>query len=268
MNPHHPPSLLGNRGGPPTLVPRPGQILTPLAAAIEPRTLLDLLYDGFYMLFLLKNRYAVGDVQSFRAKLRDFLTQVDKGGKRINASSEDVYLAKYAFCALMDEVVLSSRSSLSESWQRNPLQLELFGDQLAGETFFTRLEELRAQGAARVQVLEVFHMCLLLGFQGKYLIEGSEKLGYLTARLGDEIATHKGRRASFAPHGLLPDRIAHKLRSEVPLWILGSVLALATLLAFLGMRWMLDRQTRGDLGAYAQVIKLPAQQAHVTITLP
>jgi hypothetical protein len=31
---------------------------------------------------------------------------------------------------------------------------------------------------------------------------------------------------------------------------------------------MLDRQTRTDLGAYTQVIKLPAQQAHVTITLP
>jgi type VI secretion system protein ImpK len=149
-----------------------------------------------------------------------------------------------------------------------PLQLEMFGDQLAGEHFFDRLEQLRAQGAAKVQVLEVFHMCLLLGFQGKYLIEGTEKLGYLTARLGDEIATHKGKRAEFAPHGLAPDRIVHKLRAEAPLWVLGSVLALATLLAFIGLRWMLQRQTQNDLSAYQQVITLPAQSANVTITLP
>ena len=40
------------------------------------------------------------------------------------------------------------------------------------------------------------------------------------------------------------------------------------LLGFLGLRWILERQTRNDLESYAQVIKLPAQSAHVTITLP
>jgi hypothetical protein len=36
----------------------------------------------------------------------------------------------------------------------------------------------------------------------------------------------------------------------------------------LGLRWLLDRQTSADLGAYAQLIQLPAQSANVTITLP
>jgi type VI secretion system protein ImpK len=235
---------------------------------IDARSLLDLMYDGFYMLFLLKNRYTPVDVESFRARLREFLAQVERGGKRLEASNEDIYLAKYAYCALMDEMVLASRGAMAESWQLNPLQLEMFGEQLAGEAFFQRLEQLREQGAAKVQVLEVFHMCLLMGFQGKYLIEGSEKLGYLTARLGDEIAAHKGQRAAFAPHALAPDRVSHKLRAEVPLWVMASVLGLASLLAFVGLRWALDRQTRGDLDAYSQVIQMPAQSAYVTITLP
>jgi type VI secretion system protein ImpK len=238
------------------------------APPAEARNLMDLMYDGFYMLFLLKNRYTPTEAESFRAKVREFLQQVDRGGKRIDASNEDVYLTKYAWCALMDEMILASRGALTESWQRNPLQLEMFGEQLAGDAFFDKLEQLRAQGAAKVQVLEVYHMCLLMGFQGKYLIEGSEKLGYLTARLGDEIAAHKGQRAAFAPHAYAPDRISHKLRAEAPLWVLGSVLALAMLLAFLGLRWLLDRQTSADLGAYAQLIQLPAQSANVTITLP
>jgi hypothetical protein len=40
------------------------------------------------------------------------------------------------------------------------------------------------------------------------------------------------------------------------------------LLAFVSLRWMLQRQTQSDLTAYNQVISLPAQAANVTITLP
>ena len=253
----------------PSLLPaRPHGAPARATAPTDARTLMDLMYDGFYMLFLLKNRYSPTDAESFRSRVREFLTQVDRGAKRIDTAHEDVYLAKYAWCALMDEMVLVSRSALAERWQRNPLQLEMFGEQLAGDAFFDKLEQLRAQGASKVQVLEVFHMCLLMGFQGKYLVEGSEKLGYLTARLGDEIATHKGQRAAFAPHAYPSERISHRLRTEAPLWVLASVLALAMLLAFMGLRWLLDRRTQSDLGAYSQLIALPAQAAHVTITLP
>jgi type VI secretion system protein ImpK len=65
----------------------------------------------------------------------------------------------------------------------------------------------------RLQALEVFHMCLLLGFQGKYALEGTEKLGYLTARLGDEILHLQGRRSAFAPHWAPPIRSASCVRN-------------------------------------------------------
>ena len=241
------------------------------AASASPRdasSLLDLLYDGFYMVFLLKNRYAPHDADAFRESIRSFLTEFDRGGKRLGASADDMYLSKFAFCALVDEVVLTSQSKVRDAWERRPLQIEFFGEQLAGERFFEHLETLRQGGAARVELLEVFHMCLLIGFQGKYILEGSEKLNYLTGRLGDEIAHLKGRRAGFAPHWAAPDSVIHALRTEVPLWVIGSVFALAGLLAFLGIRHSLDRQTTEDLGRYSQVVMLAPQPAHVTITLP
>lgn len=241
----------------------------PAAPPREAQSLVDLMVDGFYMIFLLKNRYQPHGADELRARVKEFLGTVERGGKKLGSAAEDVYLAKYAYCSLVDEAVLTSQSSIREAWARKPLQLELFGDQLAGENFFVKLEELRREGAARVQVLEVFHMCLLLGFQGRFMLEdGSEKLGFLCDRLGDEIANHKGRRGGFAPHAMAPDTVMNRLRSEVPLWVVGALFALAGLGAFLGLRTWLGHETRKDLAAYDQVVKLPPPPAHVTITLP
>lgn len=111
-------------------------------------------------------------------------------------------------------------------------------------------------------------MCLLLGFQGKYLLEGSEKLNFLTARLGDEITHLKGKRAAFAPHWAAPDRVAHQLKHEVPMWVLASVFGLLALTAFTGLRWHLGQHTRQALAPFENVVQLAPQVAHITITLP
>jgi type VI secretion system protein ImpK len=263
------PSLFGNAPPPPRQ--SSGANSAPGGSVVAPheaRGLLDLLYDGFYMVFLLRNRYSPSDPDAFRDRIKQFLTNFERGSRRLEASAEDVHLAKFAYCALIDEVVLMSKLRLRDVWERRPLQLEFFGEQLAGERFFEHLEALRQQGVAKLQVLEVFHMCLLLGFQGRYVLEGSEKLNYLTSRLGDEIAQLRGKRAGFAPHWAAPDRIAHALKRDVPLWVIGSVFGLLALLAFIGLRWTLERQTRTDLGAYSQLVKLAPQPANITITLP
>jgi type VI secretion system protein ImpK len=234
----------------------------------EARTLLDLMYDGFYLLFLLRAKQGPSDADAFRTHIKEFLTGVERGASKLGSSAEDVHLCKYAFCATVDETILLSQFNARETWQRQPLQLQFFGEQLAGEQFFVKLEALRREGAARIQILEVFHMCLLMGFQGKYIIEGSEKLNYLTARLGDEIAHLKGSRAAFAPHWAPPDQVSHRLKNDVPLWVIASVFALLGVLAFSGLRWQLGRSTERDLAAYQEVVKLAPQAAHVTITLP
>lgn len=256
-----PPSLFGG-------ATMPGLSPTSGSTPREARTLMDLMYDGFYLLFLLRAKQGPSDADAFRSHIKEFLTGLERGATKLGSSAEEVHLCKYAFCATVDEAILMSQFKVRDAWQRQPLQLQFFGEQLAGEQFFAKLEALRREGASRVQILEVFHMCLLMGFQGKYLIEGSEKLNYLTARLGDEIAHLKGSRAAFAPHWAPPDQVRNRLKNEVPLWVIGSVFALLGVLAFTAMRWQLGRSTERDLAAYQEVVKLAPQAAHVTITLP
>lgn len=254
-------------------VPQAMPSLTPAMAASAPssapaRSLLDLMSEGFYLLMLLKRGQLPGSEEAFVQAVQRFLEGAERGAAKLNIPAEDVYASKYAFCAAVDEVILSQPSALRDTWELHPLQLRLFGEHLAGEHFFDRLEQLRAQGAARLPSLEVYHYCLLLGFEGKYRLEGTEKLGYLTARLGDEIASLKGKRAGFAPHALPPDKIAHALRRVVPMWAPAVLLAAAGLFAFMVMNAMLGRSTEQRLASYDNVVQMPARTAHLTITLP
>nr|WP_229505075.1 type IVB secretion system protein IcmH/DotU [Massilia mucilaginosa] len=238
------------------------------AAGATPQTLLDLMYEGFYALFMLKNGSGPQNNADFQRKTTQFLEDFTRGAKKQGASADDIDASKYAFCAAVDEIILRSNFSIRDEWERRPLQLVLFGDQLAGENFYHRLESLRTRGSTHLQALEVFHMCLLLGFQGRYILEGSEKLNYLTARLGDEIANMKGRRGGFAPHADRPDQIVHKLRSDLPLWVLCSVFGLICILGYLGLRTSLNKGTDERMSAYNDVVKLAPRAANLTITLP
>ena len=238
------------------------------AAGTAPVNLVDIMYDGFYALFLLKSGCGPQDKTGFADHMTAFLGGVDRTAKERGIPAEDVTAAKYAFCAAVDEIILRSDYDIRESWETRPLQLRLFGDQLAGEHFFQRLEDLRAKGSVHLQALEVYHMCLLLGFEGRFALDAKDKLNYLTVRLGDEIARMRGKSRGFAPHAERPDQIAHKLGSDLSLWVLGSVFALAGLVAWLGLRTTLAHETEGALASYNDLVKLPPRSANVTITLP
>jgi len=245
-----------------------GGMAAPSPQAANPQSLQDLMADGFYLLLLLKRGQLPSDAEAFVQTVQKFLDGVERNANRMGIASEDVYAAKYAFCAAVDEAILSQPSALHEIWERNPLQLRLFGEHLAGEHFFDRLEELRRQGAPRLPSLEVYHFCLLMGFEGKYRLEGTEKLGYLTARLGDEIVYLKGKRHGFAPHARPPDHIRHSLRRVVPLWLPAALVAGFGVIGFFGLRFYLGHETQQRMAAYNDVVQMPQRTAHITITLP
>lgn len=247
----------------------PSSSAAPVAPVADvPRSLLDLMSDGFYMLLLIKRGQVPLAEQPFADAVRHFLGNMERSANRQGIAAEDIHAAKYAYCAMVDEAVLGSGCSFREEWARKPLQLALFGDHLAGENFFVQLEQLRAQGAPRLQSLEVYYFCLLLGFEGKYRLEGTEKLSYLTARLGDEIVYLKGKRAGFAPHWAAPDRVANVLRRSVPLWAAAAVLMVAGLVGYFTLRVSLQNDTTQRLASYHELVQMPARTASLIITLP
>lgn len=235
---------------------------------LNARSLVDMLYDGFYMLILLRNHKVPTDAEAFSGQVMKFLDNFERTAKKHNFSAEDIFDAKYAFCAAVDETILSTRLDIRDAWERRPLQLTLFGEQLAGENFFDRLESARNGGASRLNALEVFHLCLLLGFKGKYLLEGPEKLKFLTSQLGEQIAHIKGKQAMFAPRWEAPDKIVHALKQRVPLWVIASVLALFGLFAYIGLEWSAENATGKAMEPYSGIVQLTPRVPSLIITLP
>lgn len=205
----------------------------PTPAATFTLSLKDLLENGVYLLFLLQNGNAPNSASEFNKRIDQFLTQFEKHARALGKPQQAVSDAKYAFCALMDEIVLSSDFSIREEWERAPLQLRMFGEHLAGDRFFDKLEILRTNPATNIETIEVFHTCLLLGFQGKYLLEGTEKLNYLISRINQEITQVRGGKAEFAPNWKLPQRFQQYVRHELPLWLFYALLAVVGVLVFL-----------------------------------
>lgn len=111
-------------------------------------------------------------------------------------------------------------------------------------------------------------MCLLLGFKGRYLLDGTEKLGYLTTQLGEQIAHLKGKRHPFAPHWQLPDRVSHTLRRELPLWVLGALTALMGLGAFVILQHDLNNRVDQTLDVHQAIISPFSAVPRLVITLP
>lgn len=225
------------------------QTLTPdlvaddnIVLAASGPSLRELMEDGIYLLFLLKDGNAPGSAGDFNRRIDAFLSQFDRNARHFGKGLDAVGHARYAFCALLDEIILTSELAIRDEWERMPLQLRLFGEHLAGEGFFNRLEQLRLDPAANIEALEVFYTCLLLGFQGRYLLEGEERLGYLTQKLGHEIQQVRGGKAAFSPNWQLPQRFQAFVRHELPLWLYFALLAVVAALIWGGYRWWLARQ--------------------------
>lgn len=235
--------------------------LAPAMATNTTPTLNDLLEDGIYLLFLLRDRNAPNSTAEFNRRIDRFLSQFESNARNFAKSPEAVIDAKFAFCALLDEIILSSDYAIRDDWEIAPLQLRLFGQHLAGETFFGKLDELRLRPQANVEILEVFQTCLLLGFQGKYLIEGTEKLHYLISRLSQEIEQVRGGRAEFAPHWRLPFKFQEYVRHELPIWLYYALLIVVALGIFLTMHVMLGRQAEAVIARFPPAASATAPAA-------
>ncbi|MBL8240928.1 MAG: DotU family type IV/VI secretion system protein [Bryobacterales bacterium] len=152
------------------------------------------------------SRQPVTDANVFRHQVREAIKMADQEARKRGYDGEEIKLAIFAVIAFLDESILNLRLPVFADWPRQPMQEEYFGHHVAGEIFFQHLQKLLTMNDSQslADLLEVFQLCLLLGFMGRYSLGNRGDLQPILHATSEKI--HRIRRTSIAlsPNGMLP----------------------------------------------------------------
>ncbi len=197
--------------------------------------------DIFLIVIKMRDAKDLGETAALRKLIIYYLKQFEKNCSVLGVKSEVVNSVKYALVAILDETVLSIPGEARDFWIGNPMQLEIFGDNIAGQEFYNKLDKLLANPETNSDALEVFYLCLSLGFQGKYLIDNAEEREKVIVNLARTLIKSKNTNVDIlSPHAARLT-IMKKLRGvkrpvSVPNWVLGTVMSIILLVVWIVIR--------------------------------
>jgi type VI secretion system protein ImpK len=176
------------------------------AEAVHSHENLALLYQGLLtgIVRLQSQRQHISDGESFRRRTKATLQEVEQVAVAAGYDPRDVKDTHYAVVAFLDSVVLHSKHPVRTEWERRTLQEELFGKSDAGIVFFEKLEHFRSRRDSEqlADIVEVYLLCMLLGFEGRYSGGPRGELDGIIQRTRLRIQDIRGRHRQISPTAL------------------------------------------------------------------
>jgi type VI secretion system protein ImpK len=194
--------------------------------------------------------------ETLHVRLRGFVDEMLRRCHDLGFQHNDAQDMAYAVVALLDETALSKSEAVRGHWMGNLLQFHYFQENLAGEGFFNKLGAMR-NDPRRVDVLKVFYLCLLFGFQGRFRIRGGElELMNLTESLQQELnRKRKHDPDALSPSGARPmDGLAQGKRGP-PLFALAAGVLAFAVVVYGGLKLSLSSSVSGvaeEISAWKQ----------------
>ena len=177
-------------------------------------------------------------------QLTIYVEQAARSASKAGFSQSDTEDIRYALVALIDETMLQRGGALREFWLPRVLQLRYFNENVAGEAFFARLDSIRKDPNRR-DVLRVYFLCMLFGFQGQYRIRGGQvELADIMDRVRDDLQRSNILNGDLplSPRGPRPtEPIADSRRNLLLVWV-SLVAATASILLYIGLKLSLVSQ--------------------------
>jgi type VI secretion system protein ImpK len=219
--------------------------------------LLSLFSDLFVLGTTLKTASNPGDVSTLQSRILAMLGEIDQRADAGGITKDVVMDAKFAVAAFIDEMVMTSRWPEKGQWGSRLLQYELFQTQVGGVEFFDHLDGIRRRLPLNAPLLEVYYVCLLLGFRGKFALIGHEKLAGLVADLRRDLDLTYGEPPPLSPNAKRPDEARQKRQESVlPLVLSGACCGLV-LLIYIVLSFMIGSSAADVAEKFGQI----AQQA-------
>jgi type VI secretion system protein ImpK len=191
----------------------------------------------------LRNTTSHADVEGLRnfavQSMKKFEVAANDGGY----AKETVLSARYVLCVFVDESVLGTPWGGESLWGAESLLSTFHNETWGGEKFFVLLDRLLQQAAAQRDLLELFYICLALGFRGKYGVAqmGLSQLGEIQSNLYRTIVNlHGDFERELSPHWVGEPDKRNILERYIPLWVVATLAGVLLLVLFSGFRVMLN----------------------------
>jgi type VI secretion system protein ImpK len=161
--------------------------------------------------------------------------------------------AKYILCATADDIVQNIPTEDRHVWTQYSMLARFFGERIGGVRFFDELERALKDPLVNYPLLELFHTCLALGFQGMHRASpnGQVALGQIQRNVYETLRRVRPK----VMHDLSPRWKGQALASEssrlrVPVWVVGS----ASVAALIGLFVILRALLGGNSDAVAGTV--------------
>lgn len=169
--------------------------------------------------------------------------------------------ARYALCATIDDLVLSTPWGAQSVWTQHSLVSVFHGEVIGGQQFFDNLERLQQDLGRNAPVVELMYLCTSLGFEGRYRVmpRGVAALTELRDGVYRMLRNVKGDfERELSPHWKGLAVALSGARFRVPLW----ARALATFVVACGMYLLFSFVLAGVSDeSFAELSALPPAQA-------
>lgn len=220
----------------------------------------------------LRTSLSYPDIGGLRRQILDQLREFEDRARAGGASHETTLAARYVLCGSLDEAVLSTPWGGQSEWGSQTLLVTLHRETSSGEKFFDMLDQLSADPARHIDLLELQYICLALGFEGKYAVvdRGQARLAEIQHDLYQRIRGYRGVPApdlSLHWHGMQDRR--NPIVRYVPWWVVGALTLTVLTGAFIYFHTQLgelsapisSRLSHVGLGAVPASVALPTPSA-------
>ncbi|MDA0148881.1 type IVB secretion system protein IcmH/DotU [Vibrio sp. LaRot3] len=142
---------------------------------------------------------------------------------------------RYVLCATLDEAILSTPWGGHSCWSQQSLLAKFFNETWSGEKVYQILERLSSEPEKYRTLLEFIHLCLALGFEGKYRViengqaERDKVIAHLHKLLGfDELQHSLSPLVANPKHSAnVPIKLKRRLSTWQVLFLIGGIVSAA-----------------------------------------
>ncbi|THB66959.1 MAG: hypothetical protein D6B27_05485 [Gammaproteobacteria bacterium] len=201
----------------------------------------------FSLVNQLQNTANHPDIRSLHRQASELIRDFEKRLRDLNIDPDTIFSAKYAMCAIVDEIVLNTPWGSHSFWSTESLLTTFHRETWGGEHVYQILEVALRNPEQNRYLLELLHLCLSLGFMGKLRVTDRGALQHDEIRdkiyraLRNQIGDYN---KVLSPNPTSEQRKFKKLTGLIPAWVIISILCLILFGVYAGFSWSLSEKSQ------------------------